>query len=562
MQWKERYRKKKLNKRDSIEEKLAKIRGIEDIDRFLHPQEDELLDPYLLKNIELASNRIILAIAQKQRIVISMDCDTDGITAGVTMYRYLKNYTDEVDYIYGERNDGHGITEQIETNLNLDYEENIKRLENSKNNINKIKECDLLIIVDSSSNDTKTCEKIKSLGKDIIILDHHEIERENPHVIMVNPQQRGCEYPNKFISGAGVVFKTVQVMEDTLGQVDPFNYIDLVAVGMYADMMNMSVLENRYIVMCGLRNMKNVGLVRILKGGKVDLFKVDCSAIGFTIAPLINAVSRMENIKLAIDILLTDDDNVAKKLRLQMSKMNDLRKERQKEIVEQYSKNIDSTKKALIVLDEQSSKGFNGLVAQQLTEKFRRPAIVGRLHNGVLSGSFRSYNGFKFKTFLQGFDGEIEALGHEYAGGIVIPEKELDNLQKYIQLHLPELEEKEQYVTYDIEIDAKEIDEYIKVIERFNLVYGNGYPKIIVRVSGISVMDVETLGATRETRKIKTFDGLELIKFRVNENYASELECFDDIDAVGELCMNEFYNFKTKKKTCTPQIKVDDYKLR
>jgi single-stranded-DNA-specific exonuclease len=109
-----------------------------------------------------------------------------------------------------------------------------------RNAIEKIKNCDLLILIDSSSNDTRACKAIQEgLGKEIIVIDHHAIERENPHVLLVNPQQEGDEYPNKQLSGAGMVFKVMCVMEDTLGEVDPEYYLDLIAVGMYADVMRM-----------------------------------------------------------------------------------------------------------------------------------------------------------------------------------------------------------------------------------------------------------------------------------------------------------------------------------
>src|SRR5690606_22357420 len=137
------------------------------------------------------------------------------------------------------------------------------------------------------------------------------------------------------------------------------------------------------------------------------------SAIGFTIAPLLNGVARMDNIKLAIDILLTDDDNEAKKLRLKMQKLNDSRKVLQKQIVEQYMTKINEKDKILVVLDEQASKGFNGVVAQQLAQIYKRPAIVGRIHKGTVSGSFRSFGGFKLKSFLSEFGHGIEAVGHE-----------------------------------------------------------------------------------------------------------------------------------------------------
>jgi single-stranded-DNA-specific exonuclease len=558
MKWLARTPKINPRERDSVIDKIAKIRGIKDVNRFLHPSKDELFDPYLIKNIEQASNRIIKAMKTNERIVVSYDPDADGLTSATMMIRYLKNYTDNVDYIYGERNDGHGIAEMVKTKLN--EENHAERIERAKANIEKIKQADLLILIDSSSNDVEVCKNIaENVGCDIVILDHHAIERENPYVLLVNPQQEGDEYPNKYLSGAGVVFKTIQVMEDTLDCVDPWQYIDLVAVGMYADVMRVDVLENRYLIMQGLRNMKNVGLVRILKGAKVDTFRMNSSAIGFSIAPLLNGVARMDNIKLAIDILLTDDDNEAKPLRLKMQKINEARKELQKKIVAQYMTKVDPSQKILVVLDEQSSKGFNGIVAQNLSETYKRPVIVGRLHNGTASGSFRSYGGLDLKTLLMQSDVVEEAMGHPQAGGFTVKEENLEHLLRFIEENMPELEEKEPTVIYDLEVDASEVHEYIGAIEQFNLLVGNGFPKIVVKVDGITVEQAECIGKTQETVKIKTFDELELIKFRVNDQYASELTYFDTISVVGELRMNRWYNFKTKETTQTVQVMLDDY---
>lgn len=558
MKWVQRKPKQAIKQDDSVLEQIGKIRGIKDVGRFLSPTEDELLDPYLLKNIEDASNRIIRSVKNNDKIVLSYDPDADGISANTVMRKYLGNYTDNVDYIYGERNYGHGITEQIKCK-GLDKEKDAKRLELSESNIKKIADCDLLILIDSSSNDVETCKNIvKHFGCDIIILDHHEIEKENPHVLLVNPQQDGDEYPNKQLSGAGVVFKTIQVMEDTLGEVDPFYYMDLVAVGMYGDMMNVDVLENRFMIMYGLRNINNAGLKRIIKGGKVS--KMDCNAIGFTIAPLLNGVARMDEIKLAIDILMEDNDDICKKLRLKMQKLNDSRKLRQKEIVEQYASKVDSNQKALIVLDDNSSKGFNGIVAQQLSERYKRPAIVGRLHKGTASGSFRSFNDFDMKTFLTESGLLVEAMGHPQAGGFEVEEVNLEKLIQYIEKELPELADKEPYILYDIEIKPDEVEECVNTIERFNMVTGKGFNKIIVRINGLSVKEQLCIGKTQETVKIKTFDEVELIKFRVNENYASELGVFDEIDIVGQLGINRFYNFQTRIETLTNQVMIEDYK--
>ena len=563
MKWIQRRPKVKPNSNDSALEQIAKIRGISDPQEFLNPKEDVLHDPYLMYNIQEASNRIITAIANNERIVVSYDPDADGITSATIMLRYLKNYTENVDYIYGERNDGHGIFEMI-TVTDLDPIKDAERIKHNKDNTDKIRNADLLILIDSSSNDVEACKFIEEkLETEIIVLDHHAIERKNPYVLLVNPQQYHCEYPNKHLSGAGVVFKTLQVMEDTLGQVDVWQYIDLVAVGMYADIMRVDELENRYLIMNGMRNIKNTGLIRICKGAKVNTFGgIKGDDIGFSIAPLINGVARMDNIKLAIDILLEDDDAKCKPIRLKMQKLNEARKEKQKEIVNQYLKNVDESKKVLVVMDEQSSKGFNGIVAQQLSDKYKRPAIVGRIHNGTLSGSFRSYNGFKFKTFLNQFDGELEALGHEGAGGIVISVDQLENLYAYIERHMPSLEDTEPTVYYDVELNVSDINEYLSVVEKFNHLAGSGFPRIVVRVNGITVEDTACIGKTMETVKIKTFDNMELIKFRVNDQYASELGVFDTIDVVGQLSMNVFYNFKTKETVKTPQVMIDDYKER
>ncbi|UUV46821.1 single-stranded-DNA-specific exonuclease [Bacillus phage vB_BanS-Thrax4] len=557
VKWIQRKAKVAIKKRDEVEDKIAKMRGIKDLDEFLNPSADVLHDPYLMKNIDEASNRIILALSEQKNICVSFDPDADGLTSASTMIRYLRNYSDRVTFIYGERNDGHGIAEMI--TLDTDDE---KRLARNKENLQTIKDCDLLILIDSSSNDDEACQFIKEeLGKEIIVLDHHEIERPNPHVLLVNPQQKGCNYPNKFLSGAGVVFKVMQVMEDTLDQVDPFNYIDLIAVGMYADIMRIDIPENRYIILQGLRNVKTMGLTRILKGAKIDNWNLDCNAIGFGIAPLLNGTARMDELRLAIDLLLEDDDNKCKPLRLKMQKLNERRKEIQKDLFESYSKKVNLSEKLLVVLDDKSSKGFNGVVAQQLSDTFKRPVIVGRNHKGTISGSFRGYGKMKLKSFLGGFSdiAEIEVLGHEGAGGIVMPSENLELLQEYINKFLPELDEKEQTVIYDLEFTPEEAIENIRVIEKFNKLTGNGFPKVIVRVNGITVDTVDCIGKTMETVKFKTFDEMELIKFRVNDQYGSNVGCWDSIDVVGVLSMNEFYNFKLKQKIYTPQIMIEDF---
>lgn len=244
MEWvqRERKSKEKFNKLDEPLDILAKIRGIKDIDTFLNPDESVLNDPYLIKNIEIASNRLVKAIKNGEMIVASGDPDVDGVTSLSTFIRYISEYTNHIDFVYGERGDGHGIDGQIDLDFlndddfdddgNIKYEAKEKRLKLNKENVKKIKNADLLVIIDSSSNDVEACKKIKEeYDTDIIIIDHHQIENINEYVTLVNVQQSGDLYPNKHLSGAGMVFKVMQVMEDTLDSVDVWQYIDLVAVG-------------------------------------------------------------------------------------------------------------------------------------------------------------------------------------------------------------------------------------------------------------------------------------------------------------------------------------------
>lgn len=574
MIWKKRTPKVMPYDDDSIVEGVAKIRGIKDVNRFLSPTKDEMFDPYLIKNIEQAGMRIIEAIENNENVVVGSDCDSDGVTSTAIMVRQLREYIDNVDFIYGERSNGHGIHEQTrldfinENDVNEDgeiiNEEKRIRYELNRENLSKIENSDLLIIVDSSSNDTDACKMLTSkYGIDIIIIDHHNIERENPYALIVNPQQDGDEYPNKHLSGAGVVFKTVQVIEDLLGdasKVDPFKYLDLVAVGMYSDVMRMDVYENRFMVMYGLRNMKNTGLVRILKGAKADLFKLNGDSIGFSIAPMLNGVARLDNIKLAIDILLEDDDAKCKPIRLKMQKLNEQRKEIQKEMADRYEISVDINQKILLVMDENSSKGFNGLISQQLANKYKRPVLVGRLHGGSFSGSFRSYGGFNLKEFLDESGLVKEVAGHNQAGGVTVAEESIESLINYIENNMPSLDDIEPTVVYDLEIDVSEVEEYIKPMEQFNLVTGNGFPKVIIRVNNVTIEESNIIGKTKETCKISSFDNLEMIKFKVDESYGQELGYFDNIDVVGVLHMNEFYHWGLKKKISTPQVMLEDYK--
>lgn len=570
--WIERKPKSKINSGNDLLAKLCNIKGIhkDDVDQFLSPDESVLFPASDMKNGEESAQRIIKAINDDEQIVVSADNDADGVTSTAIIIRYLQERTgNEVPYIYAERDWGHGIAEQIK--LKPDEEENKERNENAENNIKAIKEADLLIIVDSSANDVDAVDKIvNEYGTDVIILDHHginEAERymEDVGALMVNPQQRGCKYINKDLSGAGVVYKIVGLVEEMIGDglIDTEKYIDLAGVGIYADLMPMDVLENRYIVNQALLNINNMGLERILKSASgVNLNNLDGDTIGFTIAPLINGTARMGNIKDAIDLLLTDEDKEVKRIRLRMHRANEKRKELQQQMAEELTKDIDTSGKMIFIITDESSSGMNGLIAQDIAQKYQKPTFVGRLKDDMVMGSGRSYAGIKLKTFLDE-SGLVEyASGHEGALGIGFKYSQLGLIEDYVAEHMEDGGQKERIFFYDIYLDSSEVLDSIDMIESFNQISGRRSPKVYVRIDDIMVNERAVIGKNKNTVKFNTLDDIDLIKFRVDEDYASEVGVMDTISVVGELKWNEWTKFRPVYEVIrTMQVMINDYKV-
>jgi len=548
LKWIQRKAKKSISnvKKDDYFEQLARIRGIKDLNEYLNPDSNVLNDGSKMKNVKEANQKILDAIYEGKKIAVSYDADADGVMSGTLMMRFLRFFTQNVYFLYSQKEDGHGVDFQLDQIQD---------------------DTDLVIVVDSSSNSIEASREIvEDMGIDLIIFDHHRIENENPYALIVNPQQKGDKYHNKYLSGVGVVFKSIELIQDDLNEAygsrfDVWDYTDIVAVGMRADEMDMSVLENRYLVMHGLDNIRTLGIERILKGANIrDFNNLNSDVISFTIAPMINGAIRMGQIELPIELMLTDDDKIAKKLRLQMQKLNDERKSLQSIAVEKHSKNIDLEQKIIVVVDDESNNGFNGIVAQQLSSKYHRPALVMRRGAGKISGSGRSFAGFKMLSFLNSIDG-VTARGHEGAMGCEFHEDDLEYFKAYIDLNMDEIEEKEPIVMYDLELDAEEVKQAIGTVEKFNRVYGQNSPKAYVRVNNIMIEEVKTIGKTAETRKFETMnDMLGLIKFRVNEEYGSELDIMDEINAVGSIAVNKFFNFQSRKWSITNQLMIEDYK--
>ena len=539
--WKKKNQLIEYDKDDDILSKLASINGIEDLQSWLKPSEEDCFSPYSLENISEAVDKIIDAINRGLNITTFGDIDSDGITSLVMIVGYLRKIVKNpklIKFTHAQRSEGHGIETMIDQ---------------------EFPETDLLIIVDSSTNSVDGCGYFVDLGMDIIVLDHHPSNVYNPYALIVNPQM--CDYGNKELSGAGVVYKVLQVLDDKLNEDYAFEFIDLAGLGIYGDVMSMAIPENRWFVYNSLKNVTNYGLQALLKNS--GIFDLKATDYGFTIVPIVNACARLDKIELIIELLLCDNPEDAKELAKQCIKLNKLRKKMQKELSDELIPEVDPSKKVSIIITNKSSKGFNGLIATNVAEKFQRPCLImTHTKSGMVEGSVRSYNDFDLRKFLDDSGLFEYCSGHGASFGVGFKFENLEKIDIYIQeqLDVKSFEQKENVIYYDLEIDDEDItEEFIKKVAYFNFVSGKGFREAKFLIKNYTVEERKLLGANEDTIKLTGARDLIAMKFKTNSNYADETE-FSSIDMIGTLNINKWYHRGLREWVRNNQIFMEDFR--
>jgi len=455
--------------------------------------------------------------------------------------KYLSNFTDNLTYAFNQRSEGHGISNQY-------IPENI----------------DLLIIVDSSTNEIEECERLKNLGIDIVIFDHHICEEINEHAIIVNPQLDN--YPNKELSGSGLAYKACEVLDNLLDVDLTFNYIDLAGIGIYADVMSMKEPENRYFVYQALNNIKNFGIKAILKKMNIFIPRMTSQDIGFSIAPVINATARMNQIEKVIHLLLEDDFEKCLLMAKDCIKLNSDRKRTEVKLFNKIKDRIDYSNEAIIVVtteEDKIDKGFQGLLAMKIAEYYKKPTLVVKKDEDICRGSGRGISSsVDFKQLLND-SGEVDYTGgHPNAFGVEFKFDRYDNIIKKINKKLKGV--KSDVVVshkYDIELPLQKIDfDLVKKIQEFNLLAGKDAPQTTFLIKNVPIKERQVMGKMFDTIKLKS-DNLDLMKFRANEFYGREIKAGSHIDVIGSININEWYNFGQKKVIKNLQCIIDDYKI-
>ena len=393
------------------------MRGLTDPDeaaRFLKPSLDQLLDPFRLTDVGKAADRLLAAIAAKERIAVHGDYDVDGITSTVILRRALELLGGDVGHFIPERlTDGYGLQPNTIDRL---HAEGVK----------------LIVSVDCGIRGAEAARRARDLGVDLIITDHHEPDTELPDCFaVVNPKRHDCAYPDKNLAGVGVALKLVQALCHRTGKSSWLPaFVKIAAIGTLADVVPL-VGENRVIAKLGLQMLTKgphkVGLRALLEAAGLTGKTIDSYHIGFMVAPRINAAGRMSTPDIATRLLLASDDAMeeeAKALAGQLESENTRRRAEDQDILAKAKKIVESdpdigSRSVLVVAGENWHRGVIGIVASKLVDAFYRPAIVLSIEDGVAHGSCRSIPGFDMLGALESCAGLLSRFGgHKQAAGL------------------------------------------------------------------------------------------------------------------------------------------------
>lgn len=462
---------------DRIVAELLLQRGIGDFktaQEFFRPDLENLHDPFLMKDMDKAVERLALAIEKKERVLLFGDYDVDGTTAVALLYSTLKEYLPTIEYYIPNRySEGYGVSFQ-----GIDFA-------HSNNQT-------LIIALDCGikANDKVAYAKEKDI--DFIICDHHEPGEEIPACIVLDPKRKDCHYPFKELSGCGVGFKFLQGMlqKKNLSLLKLFSALDLVAISIGADIVPL-VGENRILCFHGLKllNAKpRIAFQELLElaGKKMPL---SLSDVVFIIAPRINAAGRLRSGKMAVKLMISGDLDELKQLATEINSDNTERKTLDQQITKEALQQIENdltflNRCSTVVFDPSWHKGVVGIVASRLIEKHYRPTIVLSESNGIVSGSARSVSNFDLYKALLFCEDLLEQFGgHTFAAGLSLKIENLETFklrfEEYVQRNLA-LEDRIPTQILDIAIDLNEI-------------HGNESPLLIPRLKRI-IADFEPHG--------------------------------------------------------------------
>ena len=441
--------------------------------RFFRPQLADLINPFLMKDMDIAVDRLNDAMGRKERILVYGDYDVDGCTAVALVYKFLLQFYSNIEYYIPDRYDeGYGVSKK-----GIDYakEQGVK----------------LIIILDCGIKAIDEIAYAKEQGIDFIICDHHVPDEKLPDAVAIlNPKREDDPYPFKDLCGCGVGFKFMQAFAKNNGI--PFSrlipLLDLCAVSIAADIVPV-VDENRILAFHGLKQLNqnpSVGLKAIIDICGLNNRELSMSDIIFKIGPRINASGRMENGRESVDLLVEKDLGMALRMAKHINEYNEQRKDIDKQMTEEANQIVarlenQKHQSSIVLYDENWKKGVIGIVASRLTEIYFRPTVVLTRDGDYATGSARSVTGFDIYSAIKSCRHLLVNFGgHTYATGLTLKWDRINEFrmvfQQYVDDHiLPE--QTEANLKIDSVIDFKDITKRLhNDLKKFSP-FGPGNPK-------------------------------------------------------------------------------------
>lgn len=440
------------------------ITGFEGAREFFRPDLGNLHDPFLMKDMEVAIQRIEEAIGSGEKVMVYGDYDVDGTTAVALVYSFFKDHFKESDYYIPDRyEEGYGISQK-----GIDYagEQGVT----------------LVIALDCGIKAVEKIEYARQKGIEFIICDHHNPGEVIPDAVAVlDPKQEGCTYPYKELSGCGVGLKLVQAYCRKTGLPDErfHDYLDLVVVSIASDIVPITG-ENRILAYYGLKKLNespSMGLKAIREVAGIDQKEIDIEDIVYKIGPRINAAGRMESGKKSVDLLVCDQTRDADIISKKINNFNLDRRNIDTEITRQAIDMIRTNPRlqgmnSTVLYNPEWHKGVIGIVASRLLEHYYKPTVILTRSNGMATGSARSVNGFDLYQAIEACsDLLINFGGHKYAAGLTMRVNDVPRFAERFEQIVNETISPEQLipvVEIDIELQLKEINEkFFRVLKQF-----------------------------------------------------------------------------------------------
>lgn len=563
------------NNCDNVKETFLQNRGIRDIEQYCHLTESCVNDYNDLANITDAVKMFLTNMETGKKMGILTDSDCDGVCSAATLYNYTKlNYPDIDIKYYLHSLKQHGLSADVfNTIINDDIE--------------------FLCIPDAGTNDVEQCKSLNEKGIDILILDHHIKERDNPYAIVVN-NQCSSEYTNKDLSGVGIVWQFLRAVDDELWLDYSDIYLDLVALGNLADVMDLRSYETKYLIEQGLSQIVNPCFESFVNGQSFQIKgNLNPHAIDFYISPLINAVCRvgtMEDKEILFKALISDESETyfAKKKDKETGKFVVI-EENVYEHAFRLAKNAktrqDNSVKKLIPevrewiskhgadkfpvlfarLPDETSGSFTGLIANRIANEYRKPTVILRKTDGKLGGSGRNFDNSPLPSLKEILDKSSKfnlVQGHDNAFGVNIDSEQVKSAIAYCARACKDIDFAMKSVDFAMDYDELDI-KFIRDIDSLKNLYGAGLKEPLVYISNICLQADQgaLIGKSGNTWKFTDDDEITFIKFLASSddsvlNFIENGE--DDEIVISAICKVGFNEFNG---ILTAQVQVIDYEV-